>query len=107
MTSLDSDPRLNDVIEIWRKNRCISGRVVVRYCRWVRRFITYCDEKGISLENELTHVGALRFAKWYARSRDVNVNCALAAARSALPAWRDALQIVRKSLPPWRCRGVF
>lgn len=102
MTALDCNQRLNDVIEVWRKNRCISSRVVVIYCRWVRRFITYCDRNGMLLENELTHAGVLRFVKWHARSREVNVGCALSAARSALHAWRDALEIGGKSLPPWQ-----
>ena len=101
MTALDSNQLLNDVIEVWRKNRCISSRVVVIYCRWVRRFIAYCDKNGMLLENELTHAGILRFAKRHARSQEVNVGCALSAARSALHAWRDALEVGGKSLPPW------
>jgi hypothetical protein len=104
MTALDSNQRLNDVIEVWRRNRCISSRVVVIYCRWVRRFITYCDENGMLLENELTHAGVVKFVKWHTRSREVNVGCALSSARSALHAWRDALEIGGKSLPPWQCK---
>lgn len=102
MTAVDSNRRLNDVIEVWRKNRCISSRVVVIYCRWVRRFITYCDKNGMLLENELTHAGILRFVKRHTQSQEVNVGCALSAARSALHAWRDALEIGGKSLPPWQ-----
>ena len=102
MTDLDSNERLHDAMEVWRRNRCISGRAVVIYCRWVQRFITYCAETGRSLEIELTHAGVCQFVKWYTRSRDVNVDCALSAARSALHAWRDALQIAGESLPPWQ-----
>src|SRR5688500_11216068 len=102
MTALDSNQQLNDVVAVWRKNRCISNRVVTIYCRWVRRFITYCEEKDLSSEMELTHAGVVRFVAWYARSRNINVECALSAARSALYAWRDALQTVGMSLPPWQ-----
>lgn len=101
MTALESDRRLNGVIEVWRKNRCISGRVVVIYCRWIKRFIAYCRERGVTPEEEATHAGVLSFAKWYARSQDLKVGCTLSAARSALHAWRDALQTGGKSLPPW------
>jgi integrase/recombinase XerD len=104
MTALDSNQRLNDVIEVWRKNCCISSRVVVIYCRWIRRFITYCDENGRLLDNELTHAGVLRFVKWHTRSQELNVSCALSSARSALHAWRDALEIGGKSLPPWQSK---
>jgi integrase/recombinase XerD len=102
MMALDSNQLLNDAKAVWRKNRCISGRVVVIYCRWVRRFIAYCDKNGWLVENELTHAGIVRFVKRRARSEEVNVGCALSAARSALHAWRDALEISGKSLPPWQ-----
>jgi integrase/recombinase XerD len=102
MTALESNQRLNGVIEVWRKNRCISGRVVVIYCRWIKRFIAYCREKGVTPEEEVTHAGVLSFAKWYARSQELTVGCTLSAARSALHAWRDALETGGKSLPPWQ-----
>ena len=98
----DSDPRLNEVTELWRENRCISRRVIVMYCRWIRRFITYCHSKGLHWKAELTLVGVLRFAKWYARSRDINADGALSGARPALHAWREALRTLGESLPPWQ-----
>ena len=100
MTVLDSNQRLNDVTDVWKKNRCISSRVAVIYCRWIKRFVAYCKERGVAPEAELTHAGVLSFAKWYARSQDLTVGCTLSAARSALHAWRDALETGGKSLPP-------
>lgn len=102
MNAGDSDPRLNAVIELWRENRCISRRVIVMYCRWIERFIAYCNGKGLHWKAELTLAGAVRFAKWYARSRDINGDGALSGARPALHAWREALQTLGKSLPPWQ-----
>jgi site-specific recombinase XerD len=100
MTVLDSNQRLSDVTDVWKKNRCISSRVAVIYCRWIKRFVAYCKERGVAPEAELTHAGVLSFAKWYARSQDLTVGCTLSAARSALHAWRDALETGGKSLPP-------
>lgn len=98
----DSDPRLNEVTELWRENRCISRRVIVMYCRWIGRFIAYCNSKGLHWKAELTLGGVLRFAKWYARSRDINGDGALSGARPALHSWREALQTLGELLPPWR-----
>jgi integrase/recombinase XerD len=98
----DSDSRLNEVTDLWRENRCISGRVVVMYCRWIGRFVTYCHTKELHWKAELTLVGVLRFAKCYARSRDINGDGALSGARPALHSWREALQTLGESLPPWQ-----
>ena len=98
----DSDPRLNEELELWRENRCISRRVIVMYCRWIGRFIAYCNSKGLHWKAELTLGGVLRFAKWYARSRDINGDGALSGARPALHSWREALQTLGELSPPWR-----
>ena len=93
---------LDVVIKVWRKNRCISNGAAYAYCKWIRRFFRYCDRTGVSLEQELTHAGVLRFVQWYARSRSLKVERAASAAHSALHAFADALQTVGTSLPPWQ-----
>jgi site-specific recombinase XerD len=93
---------LDDVVRVWRKNRRISSGAAVGYCKWIRRFFRYCDRPGVSLEQELTHAGVLRFVTWYTRSRNVKVKRAASAAHSALHAFADALQTIGRSLPPWQ-----
>jgi integrase/recombinase XerD len=102
MTACDTDPRVSDVVKVWRKNRCISGRVIIMYCWWIRRFIAYCDDKGLQWERELTLAGVSRFVRWYTRPRDINIDCAMSGSRAALHAWREGLSAVGKSLPLWR-----
>lgn len=93
-------PRLNEVIVVWRNNRCISRDVITRYRRWPQQFITYCTRRNLKWEMELTLSGTMRFVKWYVRSR--GIRCALSQPRSALHAWREALQTLGQPLPPWK-----
>src|SRR5208337_3049265 len=65
-----------------------------------QRFIAYCDRKGLRWKAELTLAGALGFVRWYAQSRD-GADETFRSARSALRAWREALQTLGQSLPPW------
>jgi integrase/recombinase XerD len=98
----DLKSNLSKVKEVWRGNRCISKRMIGKYCQWIALFMSYCEKKGLNWEMELTLAGVSRFVKWYARLRDIDADIALSSARSALYAWSEGLQTFGKSLPPWR-----
>jgi integrase/recombinase XerD len=98
----DWKSNLSKVKEVWRDNRCISKRMIRKYCQWIARFMSYCEKKGLNWEMELTLAGVSRFVKWYTRLRDIDFDIALCGARSALYAWSEGLQTLGKSLPPWR-----
>ncbi len=74
--------------------------------------MAYCNSKGLHWKAELTLVGVLRFAKWYARSRDINGDALCRGARPALHAWREALRTLREVTPtvadprPIHCSGL-
>jgi integrase/recombinase XerD len=102
VTTPNVDSRLKEVINVWRKNRCISKAVIALYRQWVPRFIDYCNSEGLNWRTELTSTGVARFAKSYARSRDADVEYVLHGARVALHAWSDGLQRLGETLPLWR-----
>ena len=102
VTASDKDSRLKEVMRVWRKNRCISKPAITVYRQWIPRFMDYCNSEQLNWEAELTLAGVTRFVKRYARSRDIDVECALHIARSALRAWSEGLQRLGETLPSWR-----
>jgi hypothetical protein len=62
------DCRERAVVELWRKGHLSIGTIVI-YLQWVRRFRTYCDKRKLQETEQLTAVGAHRFAKAYAGPR--------------------------------------
>jgi integrase len=102
MTTPNQTSRLKEVTNVWRKNRCISEPVIALYRQWVPRFVVYCKNEGLNWQAELTLAGVTRFAKLYARSRDVDIEYALHGACVALHAWSDGLQRLGETLPVWR-----
>src|SRR5437868_2897747 len=98
----DSKSDLRKVKEVWRANRCISARMIGKYCQWIALFMRYCEKKGLSWEKELTLAGVSRFVRGYTRLRDIDFEIAWCSARSALYAWSTGLQTLGKSLPSWR-----
>jgi integrase/recombinase XerD len=101
MTVYSTDRLLDNVIRVWRGNRCISRPAITIYSRWVQRFISYCDANGLQWESGVTLAGISRFVQRYARSHHIDVDTAFSAARSALLSWREALQTLGQWLPPW------
>jgi len=102
VTAFDGNSRLKEVMKVWRKNRCISKPAMAIYRQWIPRFMDYCHREELNWEVELTLAGVTRFAKWYARSRDIDVACALHGARVALHAWSEGLQSLGTTVSPWR-----
>jgi len=62
------DCRERAVVELWRKGHLSLGTIVI-YLQWVRRFRTYCDKRKLQETEQLTAVGARRFAKAYVGPR--------------------------------------
>src|SRR5664279_1960263 len=62
------DCRERAVVGLWRKGHLSLGTIVI-YLQWVRRFRTYCDKRKLPETEQLTAVGARRFAKAYAGPR--------------------------------------
>ena len=44
----DWKSNLSKVKEVWRDNRCISKRMIRKYCQWIARFMSYCEKKGLN-----------------------------------------------------------
>ena len=93
--------RFAEVAKVWRQNRSLKRSSINIYWLWIQRFWKYCHEKQLDDNEQLTLVGVRRFSRWYARSRRVNVDTAFDSARSALFAWRTALQALGEPLPLW------
>ena len=98
------DCRERAVVELWRKGHLSLGTIVI-YLQWVRRFRTYCDKRKLRETEQLTAVGARRFAKAYAGPRLKGRQSSKESrnlASNALHAWACALAALGTPLPPWR-----
>ena len=99
------DPhRFADVRRIWEQNRCVEPGTISLYRYWICRYVDYCRTEGLDEEQELTRVGARRFASWWRSQgspRRGGFTTSLNSSRSALRAWSFALGILRVKVPPW------
>jgi hypothetical protein len=98
------DCRERAVVELWRKGHLSLGTIVI-YLQWVRRFRTYCDKRKLPETEQLTAVGARRFAKAYAGPRLKGRQSSKESrnlASNALHAWACASAALGTPLPPWR-----
>ena len=91
-----------DAVErVWRDNRCLKHSSIVVYRRWILRFKAYCHARQLDEKQQLTLAGVARFARWYARSHQIEEKTAFSSARSALGTWALARQTLGDSLPSW------
>ena len=99
------DPhRFSDVRRIWEQNRCVEPGTISLYRYWICRYVDYCRTHGLDEEQELTRVGAGRFASWWRSQgspRRGGFTTSLNSSRSALRAWSFALGILGVKVPPW------
>ncbi len=99
------DPhRFSDVRRIWEQNRCVEPGTISLYRYWICRYVDYCRTEGLDEEQELTRVGARRFASWWRSQgspRRGGFTTSLNSSRSALRAWSFALGILGVKVPPW------
>ena len=98
----DWDRRLAAVERVWRQNRCIRRSSAVVYRRWIDRFIDYCCVSGLITRDELTDIGARRFAEhWHAQHPHDRVEPIVASSRSALRAWSFSLRSLGEPVAEW------
>ena len=91
-----------DAVErVWRDNRCLKHSSIVVYRRWILRFKVYCHARQLDEKQQLTLAGVALFARWYARSHQIEEKSAFSGARSALGTWALARQTLGESLPTW------
>jgi integrase/recombinase XerD len=76
---------VEDMLSVWRADRCIQDNSTALYLQWIRRFRKYCEQHKLDERAELTLEGARRFIVWYAQQRLLDEG-KLGAARNALRA---------------------
>jgi site-specific recombinase XerD len=98
------DDRERAVVEFWRRGH-LSWSTIWVYLGWVRRFMTYCDQRELAEVDQLSLSGALRFARHYAGPRLKRRRCARSsreAAKNAIHAWACALRSLGARVPVWK-----
>ena len=90
-----------DMLRIWRADRCVQDSSTVFYLQWIKRFRVYCAPYGLDERAELTLSGAQRFIASYVRLRGLDAR-RLGAARTALYALSRVCQVMRLHPPAWQ-----
>ena len=101
--SASTAPTTEDMLRVWRADRCVQSNSAGLYLQWIRRFRAYCTRLKLDERDELTLAGAHRFIAWYARHRHLNPR-RLGSARTALYALTRVYQVMGLSLPAWQVR---
>ena len=94
-------PAVEDMLRIWRADRCVQDSSTVPYLQWIKRFRAYCARLGLDERAELTLSGAQRFIASYARLRGLDAR-RLGAARTALYALSRVYQVMALHPPTWQ-----
>jgi integrase/recombinase XerD len=97
----ERSPTTQDILRMWRADRCVSASSAQQYLQWIRRFRRYCHVLGLDEASELTRDGAKRFQTWYAHSHEINTT-RLGLASSSIRSLRRAYEVVGTPVPPWR-----
>ena len=94
-------PTTQDILRVWRGDRCVSASTAQQYLQWISRFRRYCNALGMDEADELTRDGVRRFQAWYAHSRGITT-ANLALASSSLRSLHRVCEVVGTPVPPWR-----
>ena len=94
-------PSAQDILHVWRDDRCVSASTAQQYMQWIGRFRRYCLERGLDEAAELTRDGVKRFQAWYARSRKITTTN-LGLASSSMRSLRRVHEVMGMPVPPWR-----
>lgn len=94
-------PTTEDMLRVWRADRCMQDSSASLYLQWIRRFRVYCAQHGLDERAELTLSGAQRFIARYAQLRRLDSQ-RLGGARTALYALSRVYQIMGLEPPAWR-----
>jgi integrase/recombinase XerD len=93
-------PTVEDMLRVWRSDRCIQHASAAQYIRWIKWFRFYLDGLGLEERAQLTREGARRFVEWYGQHRGVDHD-QLARAPAALRALHRVYQVMCLQPPPW------
>lgn len=94
-------PSVQDILRVWRGDRCVRASSAKRYLEWIVRFRRYCVALGLDEGPELSRDGVKRFQAWYACSRKINTGY-LGHAISAIRSLRRVHEVMGMPVPPWQ-----
>jgi integrase/recombinase XerD len=94
-------PSAEDMLRIWRADRCVQDSSAGLYLQWIKRFRAHCAQHGLDKRAELTLSGAQRFIASYARLRGLDAR-RLGGARTALYALSRVYQVMGLKPPAWQ-----
>jgi integrase/recombinase XerD len=94
-------PSAEDMLRIWRADRCVQDSSAGLYLQWIKRFRAHCAQHGLDERAELTLSGAQRFIASYARLRGLDAR-RLGGARTALYALSRVYQVMGLKPPAWQ-----
>lgn len=94
-------PTPDDMLRVWRADRCVQNSSAALYLQWIRRFRSYSAMHGLDERAELTWDGASRFIAWYAQHRHLDPQ-GLGLARTALYALSRVYLVMGLCPPAWR-----
>lgn len=97
----EASPTTEDMLRIWRADRCVQDSSAGLYLQWIKRFRAYCARDGLDERAELTLSGARRFIAWHAQIRHLDPR-RLGGARSALYALSRVHQVMGLNPPAWQ-----
>jgi len=93
-------PTMEDMLHVWRTDRCVQDASARHYIRWIKWFRFYLAQYGLDECAQLTLDGARRFALWYAHYRDIG-STRLDKARTALHALSRVYLMMGLNPPTW------
>jgi site-specific recombinase XerD len=93
-------PTVDNMLGVWRVDRCIQDASALHYIRWIKWFRFYVDRFGLEERTELTREGAARFAAWYGQHRHIDPR-QLAHAQKALHALSRVHHVMGLQPPTW------
>ena len=94
-------PSAQDILHVWRGDRCLSASSAQQYLQWIGRFRRYCRALGLDEGAELTRDGVKRFQAWHTRSRKINT-AHLGLASSSMRSLRRVHEVMGMPVPPWQ-----
>jgi integrase/recombinase XerD len=94
-------PTTEDMLRIWRADRCVQDNSAAKYLQWVKLFRAYCARHDLDECAELTLEGAHRFIAWYAQCRRLDPR-GLALARTAVYALSRVYEVMGLIPPTWQ-----
>ena len=94
-------PSAQDILHVWRGDRCLSASSAQQYLQWIGRFRRYCRALGLDEGAELTRGGVKRFQAWYTRSCKINT-ARLGLASSSMRSLRRVHEVMGMPAPLWQ-----